>query len=246
MTILLFAVAAIALSTNAAFALDCRPASYRRLSRLLGAVAVLSAVLVSFSDRARAEDEDCSKLFKSDYLREVCSDVGIPSHRQSYVKMECSILKAGREHPSPSFPRNSKVIADTERALQDCINQYPDLGPLQPAPTPATRSAYTKGMDALDRGDFDAAIAEFTAAITKDPRDPFSYIRRATAYEKKRANALAIADYRKVLTLVDEDSGTEFAAKIRKLEMTKVGVSGPRKPPARPARNLRAAEPVDE
>ena len=65
------------------------------------------------------------------------------------------------------------------------------------------------------------AIAEFTAAITKDPRDPFSYIRRATAYEKKRANALAIADYRKVLTLVDEDSGTEFAAKIRKLEKTK-------------------------
>ena len=115
-----------------------------------------------------------------------------------------------------------------------------------PLTTPATRSAYTKGMDALDRGDFDAAIAEFTAAITKDPRDPFSYIRRATAYEEKRATALAIADYRKVLTLVDEDSGTEFAAKIRKLEMTKVGVSGPRKPPARPARNLRAAEPVDE
>jgi tetratricopeptide (TPR) repeat protein len=115
-----------------------------------------------------------------------------------------------------------------------------------PVTTSATRSAYTKGMDALDRGDFDAAIAEFTAAITKDPRDPFSYIRRATAYEKKRANALAIADYRKVLTLVDEDTGTEFAAKIRKLEMTKVGVPDPRKPPARPARNLRAAEPVDE
>jgi tetratricopeptide (TPR) repeat protein len=237
--LLLFAVAAIALSTNAARALDCR-----RLSRLLGAVTVLTAVFVSFSDRARAEDEDCSKLFKSDYLREVCRDVGVPSHRQSYVKMECSILKAG--HPSPSLPRSSKVIADTERALQDCINQYPDLGPLQPAPTPATRSAYTKGMDALDRGDFDAAIAEFTAAITKDPRDPFSYIRRATAYEKKRANALAIADYRKVLTLVDEDTGTEFAAKIRKLEMSKVGVPGPRKPPARPARNLKEAEPLEE
>jgi tetratricopeptide (TPR) repeat protein len=210
------------------------PASYRRLSRLLGAVAALSAVLVSFSYRARAEDEDCSKLFKSDYLREVCRDVGVPSHRQSYVKMECSILKAG--HPSPSLPRSSKVIADTERALQDCINQYPDLGSLQPAPTPATlTSSYTRGLAALDEGDFDAAIAEFTAAITKDPRDPFSYIRRATAYEKKRATALAIADYRKVLSLVDEDTGTEFAAKIRKLEMTKVGVPGPRKPPARPA-----------
>jgi hypothetical protein len=71
-------------------------------------------------DRARAADEDCSKLFKSNYLREVCSDVGIPSHRQSYVKMECSILKAGHESPS-NYPRSSKVIADTERALKDCI-----------------------------------------------------------------------------------------------------------------------------
>jgi tetratricopeptide (TPR) repeat protein len=218
---------------------------------LLGAVTVLTAVFVSFSDRARAEDEDCSKLFKSDYLREVCSDVKIPSHRQSHVKMECSILKNG--HPSPSLPRSSKVIADIQRALQDCIDQYPDLGPLQPAPAQATpsgslrpQSPYTRGLAALDDGDLDAAIAEFTTAITKDPRDPFSYIRRATAYEKKRATALAIADYQKALTLVDEDTGTEFAAKIRKLEMSKVGVPGPRKPPARPARNLREAEPLEE
>ena len=177
--LLLFAVAAIALSTNAAFALDCRPASYRRLSRLLGAVAVLSAVLVSFSDRARAEDEDCSKLFKSDYLREVCSDVGIPSHRQSYVKMECSILKNG--HPSPSLPRSSKVIADIQRALQDCIDQYPGLwDTLPPPPTPAaaTPTSYTRGLDALNEGDLDTAIAEFTAAIADDPKNPFSYIRR--------------------------------------------------------------------
>jgi len=181
----------------------------------------------------------------------VCRDVGVPSHRQSYVEMECSILKAG--HPSPSLPRSSKVIADIQRALQDCIDQYPDLGPLQAAPAQATpsgsprsQSPYTRGLAALDDGDLDAAIAEFTAAITKDPRDPFSYIRRATAYEEKRATALAIADYRKVLPLVDEDTGTEFAAKIRKLEMTKVGVPGPRRPPARPARNLRAAEPLDD
>jgi Flp pilus assembly protein TadD len=90
-----------------------------------------------------------------------------------------------------------------------------------PAPTPATPSAYTRGLAALDRGDFDAAIAEFTTAITDDPKDTFSYIRRATAYEKKGDTALAIADYRKLLKLVDDDTGAEYAAKIRKLEKTK-------------------------
>jgi Flp pilus assembly protein TadD len=135
--------------------------------------------------------------------------------------MECSILKAGREHPSPSFPRNSKVIADTERALQDCINQYPDLGPLQPAPTPATLTSYTRGLDALEQGDFDRAIAEFTAAIADDPNDVFPYIRRAAAYEEKGDAASAIDDYRKVMKLVDADTGAEYAAKIRKLQKTK-------------------------
>jgi tetratricopeptide (TPR) repeat protein len=193
---------------------------------LLGAVTVLTAVFVSFSNRARAEDEDCSKLFKSDYLREVCSDVKIPSQRQSYVKMECSILKNG--HPSPSLPRSSKVIADIQRALQDCIDQYPDLGPLQPAPAQATpsgslrsQSPYTRGLAALDDGDLDAAIAEFTTAIGDDPKNPFSYIRRAAAYEEKGDTASAIGDYRKVLTLVDADTGAEYVAKIRKLEKTK-------------------------
>ena len=76
-------------------------------------------------------------------------------------------------------------------------------------------------MAALNEGDFDAAIAEFTAAIADDPKDTFSYIRRGTAYEKKGDVASAIGDYRKVLKLVDADTGAEYAAKIRKLEKTK-------------------------
>jgi tetratricopeptide (TPR) repeat protein len=203
----LLVVAGIALSTNAAV------------------VAVLIAVLVGFSDTAGAEDEGCSKLFKSDYLRELCSDVRPKMNRRSdierYVRMQCGILKIGHENPSPSFPRSSKVIADAERAVQECINQYPDLGPLQPAPTQPTPSAYTRGLAALDEGNFDAAIAEFTAAIADDPKDTFSYIRRGTAYEKKGDAASAIGDYRKVLNLVDADTGAEYAAKIRKLEKTK-------------------------
>jgi hypothetical protein len=33
-------------------------------------------------------------------------------------------------------------------------------------------------LDALNEGDLDTAIAEFTAAIADDPKNPFSYIRR--------------------------------------------------------------------
>ena len=90
-----------------------------------------------------------------------------------------------------------------------------------PPPTPVTPTPYMKGRAALDQGDFDAAIAEFTAAITDDPKDTFSYIRRASAYEEKGETASAIADYRQVLKLVDADIGAPYMAKIRKLEKTK-------------------------
>jgi tetratricopeptide (TPR) repeat protein len=185
-----------------------------------------SAALCSFSDTARAEDEDCSKLYKSDWLRELCSDVRTKTERQSdiesYVKTQCSFLKIGHENAlrDPSFPRSSKVIADAERALQECIAQYPGLWDT-PAPTPPPSSAHARGLVALNEGDFDTAIAEFTTAIADDPKNPFSYIRRGTAYEKKGDAASAIGDYRMVLKLVDADSGAEYAAKIRKLEKTK-------------------------
>ncbi len=112
MTKILLAVSGNAVLTNAAI------------------VAVLVAVLVGFSDPASAEDEVCSKLFKSNYLREVCSELRPKTDRRSdlerYVRKSCGILKIGHENPSPSFPRSSKVIADAERAVQECINQYPD------------------------------------------------------------------------------------------------------------------------
>jgi tetratricopeptide (TPR) repeat protein len=90
-----------------------------------------------------------------------------------------------------------------------------------PAPTPATSTAYKRGLAALGEDDLDAAIREFTAAIADDPNDVFPYIKRAAAYEKKGDAASAIGDYRKVLKLVDADTGAEYAAKIRKLEKTK-------------------------
>jgi tetratricopeptide (TPR) repeat protein len=276
-------------------------ASRNKIALSTGAAiaAILIAVLAGFSDTASAEDEVCSKLFKSDHLREVCSVLRPKTDRRSdlerSVRMSCGILKIGHENPSPSFPRSSEVIAGAERAVQECIDQFPDLGPLkpapapsvtfaqsfpkprfalggaedaaaraaceksadeleakgkldgsgvdrrvmrnafvkscvgmerfgttlQPAPTPPMPSAYQRGLTALDGGDFDAAIVEFTTAIVDDPKDTFSYIRRGTAYERKGDAASAVGDYRKVLKLVDAETGAAYAAKIRKLEKTK-------------------------
>lgn len=114
-----------------------------------------------------------------------------------------------------------KVIAEIMAACGVATRPTPSAVPNPPPPTPPTPTAYTRGLAALDGGDFDAAIAEFTTAIADDPKDTFSYIRRGTAYEKKGDAASAIGDYRKVLKLVDADTGAVYAAKIRKLEKTK-------------------------
>jgi Tfp pilus assembly protein PilF len=101
---------------------------------------------------------------------------------------------------------------------------FPDLvvsAPYAPPPPTPAQQAYKRGLDAFDEDNLDTAIAEFTTAIADDPENPFSYIRRGTAYEKKGDATSAISDYRKVLTLVDADSGAEYAAKIWKLEKTK-------------------------
>jgi tetratricopeptide (TPR) repeat protein len=98
----------------------------------------------------------------------------------------------------------------------------PEAG--QPSPRKlltAPPSPYQRGLAALNEGNFDAAITEFTAAIANDPKDTFSYIRRGAAYEKKGDAASAISDYRIVLKLVDADTGADYAAKIRKLEKAK-------------------------
>jgi Flp pilus assembly protein TadD len=123
--------------------------------------------------------------------------VAIAVRTEDSSVLECSVLKA--------------------RGVR-CFRTFSDQSP---APTPATSTAYKRGLAALGEDDLDAAIREFTAAIADDPNDVFPYIRRAAAYEKKGDAASAIGDYRKVLKLVDADTGAEYAAKIRKLEKPK-------------------------
>ena len=112
-----------------------------------------------------------------------------------------------------------EVLAE-ELELEQSLSHSEPKTPA-PASTRATPTPYERGLNALGEGDFDVAIAEFTTAISDDPKDTFSYIKRATAFEKKGDTASAIADYRKVLKLVDHETGAGYAAKIRNLEKTK-------------------------
>jgi tetratricopeptide (TPR) repeat protein len=174
----LLVVAGIALSSNAAIALDC----------------------MSF-------------FTASDVQRSCFRFVGLIGETRGGVRTTCAVLKAAFELQQHSQGATTYGKKD----LEACLREFPD----PPAPTPPPPTAYMRGLAALDGGDFEAAIAEFTAAIADDPKDTFSYIRRGTAYEKKGDAASAIGDYRKVLKLVDADTGAEYAAKIRKLEKTK-------------------------
>ena len=173
------------------------------------------AVGVLFSGVAHALD--CQQLPTE--LRDECKREERQAEiDRSSIKFACVKLKQAFDQGNTT---DAEVLATLRTCEQDgflAVNK-----PTIPAPAlaPASPSAHERGLAALDQDDFDAAIAEFTAAIDKDPRNTFSYIRRAEAYEKKGDPASAIADYRKVLKLVDNETGAKFAAKIRELEKTK-------------------------
>ena len=183
---------------------------------------------VLFSGTSRAAD--CDKLPtytpQDGNLREECErSKSIAEENRMRLKIACQQSKMAYEVAERAgVVLNEEDRASAEKNLRKCAQDFPDLGwrnTPAPAPTPPTPTPYTRGLDALNQDDLDTAIAEFTAAIADDPKNPFSYIRRGTAYEKKGDAASAIGDYRKVLKLVDAESGAEYAAKIRKLEKTK-------------------------
>jgi hypothetical protein len=107
------------------------------------------------------------------------------------LKIACRQLKMVYDRAERLGALDPEERPKMERDLEKCAQDFPSLGIVSsvptftPAPTPATPSAYTRGSAALDKGDFDAAIAEFTAAIADNPKDTFSYIRRGTALRRR-------------------------------------------------------------
>jgi tetratricopeptide (TPR) repeat protein len=199
MTKLLFAVAAIALSTNATLATDWSGVDCDTLRSPARGECEQGKV-----DSTLARKAACYKFKElSDRLHkagpEELAKVGV----EDLAKGDAYLRRCAREFPWP-------------------WSVEPEGAPAPSPPTPLTPWDHrTRGLAALNEGEFDAAIAEFTAEIADDPKNPFAYIRRGTAYEKKGNAASAIGDYRMVLTLVDADTGAEYAAKIRKLKKTK-------------------------
>jgi tetratricopeptide (TPR) repeat protein len=199
MTRLLFAVAAIALSTNATLATDWSGVDCDTLR-----------------SPARGECEFQQGKVDSTLARQAAC--------YKFKELSDRLHKAG---PEELAKVGAEDLAKGDAYLRRCAQEFPWPWSVEPAaapaPTPPTPSAlhHSRGLAALNEGDFDTAIAEFTAEIADDPKNPFPYIRRGTAYEKKGDAASAIGDYRMVLTLVDADSGAGYAAKIRKLKKTK-------------------------
>jgi tetratricopeptide (TPR) repeat protein len=101
-------------------------------------------------------------------------------------------------------------------------NPNPAPNPVLPAlATPQTnasvaersRAAFNQGRAALDRGDFDRAIADFSEAIRLEPRYPGSfngrgiaYNNRGLAYGNKKDFDLAIGDFSEAIRLNPTDA----------------------------------------
>jgi tetratricopeptide (TPR) repeat protein len=175
------------------------------------------AVGVLFSGAAHALDCQQSPMELRDECKQEERQAEID---RSSIKFACTKLKQAFDQGNTT-DANAEVLATLRKCEKDGFLAVNKATIPAPAPASTSSSAHERGLAALNEGDFDAAIAEFTATINKDPRNTFSYIRRAEAYEKKGDAASAIADYRIVLRLVDDETGAQFAAKIRKLEKTK-------------------------
>ncbi|MCK1620791.1 hypothetical protein IVA96_30315 [Bradyrhizobium sp. 159] len=166
----------------------------------------------------------CSEFFSDiDVQRQCVRFERITKDEASALLHTCEALKAIMVDHLPyqlfsAYDLSSSKDLNACKNIRDVIE--PNLRPpsprnvIQPTPQPSA-SPYEKGVAALEEGNFDVAITEFGRVIADDPKNAFAYIRRGTAYEKKGDAASAISDYRKVLKLVDADTGAEYAAKIR-------------------------------
>jgi tetratricopeptide (TPR) repeat protein len=60
---------------------------------------------------------------------------------------------------------------------------------------------FKRGKEALDKKDFDKAIASFTAAIRDNPKDAHAYFFRGEAHFEKKDYRRAVKDYTEAIRL---------------------------------------------
>jgi cytochrome c-type biogenesis protein CcmH/NrfG len=65
-----------------------------------------------------------------------------------------------------------------------------------------------RGQVHVDRGDYEAALADYDEAIRREPDDPFAYNQRAAAHCYRGDRAKAMADHTKALELAGDDAPT--------------------------------------
>jgi tetratricopeptide (TPR) repeat protein len=70
----------------------------------------------------------------------------------------------------------------------------------------ASTKAYDKGVKAVNRGDYDLAIAELSEAIRLDTNYADAYFERGMSYDEKREYDRAIADYSEAIRLKPDDN----------------------------------------
>src|SRR5688572_7841599 len=73
-------------------------------------------------------------------------------------------------------------------------------------PTLALAGEVERGFKALDKKDYDTAIACFTEAIRLEPQDPFVHRFRGCAYLEKQEYDKAIADFSESIRLAPSES----------------------------------------
>ena len=69
-----------------------------------------------------------------------------------------------------------------------------------------SNSYFVRGQTWFQKQNYEEAIADFTQANRKDPRDAFVYFYRAKAYEQKDDRKNAIADYRTTQAIAWDDN----------------------------------------
>jgi tetratricopeptide (TPR) repeat protein len=74
-----------------------------------------------------------------------------------------------------------------------------------------SRAAYNRGKEALDRGDFDRAIADYNEAIKLDPNYAPAFNGRGIAYGRKNEFDRAIADYNEAMKLDPNYAAAAFS-----------------------------------